>query len=326
MQSNEKLIFQGIPDGAADEETAVLRGRLSLAVTSFLKVTGLRDMRIVVGTPSLMKGPARVARSGDDSLSLEDRIEQYVVRKPLYTFDQLVVSDDLLDSLLSIIESVHVESLVFDQWGLRKIEPFARSVMNFYGPPGTGKTLAAHAIAHRLNRDVLAASYAEVESKFVGEGPKNIQALFLAAERNNAVLFIDEADSLLSRRLTNVTQGAEQAINSMRSQLFLCLDQFHGVAIFATNLVENYDRAFETRVRHVSFPMPDKELRYKIWEKLLVPELPLINGRLDELATQTEGLSGRDIKNVIIDAAVRVARKKGGVCGNGGSSCCDSED
>ena len=97
----------------------------------------------------------------------------------------------------------------------------------------------------------------------------------------------------------------------MRSQLFLCLDEFHGVAIFATNLVENYDRAFETRVRHVSFPLPDKELRYKIWEKLLVPELPLINGRLDELATQTEGLSGRDIKNVIIDAAVRVARKKG---------------
>ncbi|MBR8840228.1 MAG: AAA family ATPase [Stigonema ocellatum SAG 48.90 = DSM 106950] len=60
----------------------------------------------------------------------------------------------------------------------------------------------------------------------------------LSLYRDNAVLFIDEADSLLSKRLLHVTQGSEQAINSIRSQLFICLEQYQGIVIFATNLVE----------------------------------------------------------------------------------------
>ncbi len=94
-------------------------------------------------------------------------------------------------------------------------------------------------------------------------------------ERDNAILFIDEADSLLSRRLTNVTQGSEQAINSMRSQLLICLERFRGVVIFATNLVENYDKAFETRVRHVHFLLPDEQGRRDIWRRHLPARLPL---------------------------------------------------
>jgi SpoVK/Ycf46/Vps4 family AAA+-type ATPase len=91
---------------------------------------------------------------------------------------------------------------------------------------------------------IIEASYAHIKSMYHGEGPKNVEALFYAAQAQNAILFIDEADSLLSRRLTNVNQGSEQAINSMRSQLLICLERFKGVVIFATNLVQNYDPAF----------------------------------------------------------------------------------
>jgi ATP-dependent 26S proteasome regulatory subunit len=169
--------------------------------------------------------------------------------------------------------------------------------------------LAAHAIAHRLKQSILIASYAEIESKFHGEGPKNIKALFHAAERDQALLFIDEADSLLSRRLTEVTQGSEQAINSMRSQLFICLQEFRGTVIFATNLVESYDEAFETRVRHLHFPMPDEPCRRAIWQVHLVPQLPLAEDvSLDQLAAYADDICGRDIKNAVIDAAIRTAR------------------
>src|SRR6059058_4833972 len=147
-----------------------------------------------------------------------------------------------MEDLLSAVEVIQVERKVFDEWGLRRIQPFPHSALNFHGPPGTGKTLAAHAVAHRLNRSIMIASYAEIESKFHGEGPKNVKAIFHAAERDDAILFIDEADSLLSKRLTEVTQGSEQAINSMRSQLFICLQEFRGVVIFATNLVETMTR------------------------------------------------------------------------------------
>ena len=57
----------------------------------------------------------------------------------------------------------------------------------------------------------------------MGEGPKNVSAIFLAAEEQDAVLFIDEADSLLSKRLVNVSDPSGQAMNSMRSQLLICL-------------------------------------------------------------------------------------------------------
>ncbi|GET43570.1 ATP-binding protein [Microseira wollei] len=179
----------------------------------------------------------------------------------------------------------------------------------FHGKPGTGKTLAAHAIASKIKRPILVASYAQIESMYHGEGPKNVEAIFQAAERDNALLFIDEADSLLSKRLTNVTQGSEQAINSMRSQLLICLERFRGVAILSTNLVENYDKAFETRVRNVRFPMPDETCRREIWRRHLPAQMPLAKDVSPERLAQVEDVCGRDIKNAVIDAAMRVARQ-----------------
>jgi len=79
--------------------------------------------------------------------------------------------------------------------------------------------------------------------------------------------------------------------------------------IFATNLVENYDKAFETRVRYLHFPMPGEHCRREIWRRHLVPQLPLAeNVSIDQLAAYADDICGRDIRNAVIDAAVRVAR------------------
>ena len=195
---------------------------------------------------------------------------------------------------------------------IKRIEPFPRMALNFYGPPGTGKTLGAHALASHLQQPILIASYAQIESKFHGDGPKNVEALFYAAERDNAVLFINEADSLLSKRLTNVTQGSEQASNSMRSQLLICLERFSGLVIFATNLAENYDEAFETRIRSIEFPLPDEETRYQIWRKHLGDgsKPPLAEDVSVAVLAKVDDLCGRDIRNAIIDAALRAATIK----------------
>lgn len=141
-----------------------------------------------------------------------------------------------------------------------------------------------------------------------GEGPKNVVALFRAAERDGALLFSDEADSLLSRQLTSVNQGSEQAINSMRSQLLICLENFHGVVVFATNLIENFDPAFETRVRSIQFILPDRECRKKIWLAHLPALLLPLNREVsvDELA-DVEDLCGREIRNSIVEAALLAA-------------------
>ncbi|MEW9121599.1 MAG: ATP-binding protein [Thermotaleaceae bacterium] len=235
----------------------------------------------------------------------------HVASEPLYTFDSLILPEQVKKDIENAVAVLKHEHKAFQEWGLNKIEPFARSALNFYGPSGTGKTMAAHAIASRMEKKILVRSYADIESKYHGEGPKNVEAIFLAAQRNDAVLFIDEADSLLSKRLTNVTQGSEQAINSMRSQLLICMEKFKGIVIFATNLVVNYDHAFETRLKSIYFTLPDLGCRKKIWEVHLLPTIPS-NGdwNIDELAIKYDTFCGRDIKNAVIDACIAALEKK----------------
>lgn len=236
--------------------------------------------------------------------------ENYHSTEPRFSFNQVILPEKVREQILEAVGTIQVEEKVFDEWGLRSIIPNASSAISFYGPPGTGKSMAAEAIAQYLGKKILRATYADIESKFHGEGPKMVKAIFKAAERDNAVLFLDESDSLLSKRLTNVSDGSAQAINSMRSQLLICLEQFKGIVIFATNLVVNYDKAFLSRLINVEFVVPDVEARKAIWyEHLKGPGLhiPLSSDvSIDELAEKYV-FCGREIKNSVKDACVTVA-------------------
>ena len=52
-----------------------------------------------------------------------------------------------------------------------------------------------------MNKNCLMVNYSELESKYVGETPKNIKKVFQKAMEEDAVLVFDEADSFLSRGL-----------------------------------------------------------------------------------------------------------------------------
>jgi SpoVK/Ycf46/Vps4 family AAA+-type ATPase len=312
-----KLFITGIPSSVSDDKASLLRTRLLKAVGDFLELSKFEEINITVSTNEEIRisGITESISEGDDSRSSsyntvnpQSNTDEFKckVQKPSYDFDQLILPREVEKNILITVEAISVEEVVFNLWGLSRIQPNPRTVLNFYGPPGTGKTLAAHAIASRMRKSILLASYADIESKFHGEGPKNLQSIFRVAERENAVLFIDEADSLLSRRLTEVNSGSEQAINSMRSQLLICLEQFKGVAIFATNLIENYDKAFGTRVRNIKFLMPGMSERERIWRAHLPNSLPLDNIDLTSIS-EIDEVCGRDIREAVIDAAIRAA-------------------
>ena len=321
MAIDQKIHISGIPRYIPEQIRNECSEKLTGAVRELLFRSGMRTINLAIGTDSQKdrlpddcgessgRQPRSTERKSNDELTVEERAEQYRARQPLFGFDFLVVPDEVMETLLSAVDLMLVRELVFNQWNLKSIEPFPRAALNFHGHPGTGKTLAAHAVASYLKKPILMASYAQVESKYVGDGSKNVEAVFHAAERDNAILFIDEADSLLSRRLVDVTQGAEQAINSMRSQLLICLENYQGIVIFSTNLVENYDRGFETRMRHIHFPMPDQKARLQLWKNHLPPELPCDDDIDLQALSELEGICGRDIKNAVIDAALRSARK-----------------
>lgn len=183
--------------------------------------------------------------------------------------------------------------------------------INFSGPPGTGKTLTAEAIAHALNLKILDVPYEQIESKYVGETPKNIKGAFDFATENNALLFFDEADSFLGKRLENVTQSTDTAVNLTRSVMIKQLSAYQGIVVFATNLVRNYDPAFLSRIRwKVLFDLPTEEARAAIWKVQIPNQLPLDESvDFSELAKEFADISGRDIKNAVFQAVVAAARE-----------------
>jgi SpoVK/Ycf46/Vps4 family AAA+-type ATPase len=320
LSDNSNLVsFNNIPGSEKfSNDFLVFKTRVNIAWQTYLQRTGESDSSLSISPDSnqvyerdITIDPKRRKDIRSSAITKVERAKQYSSQKPDFSINQLILPEDVKQELLLSCKICELEKKVFQEWGLNKIQPYAYSALNFHGHPGTGKTLAAHAIASYLNRNILLASYAQIESMYHGEGPKNVEALFYAAERDNSILFIDESDSLLSKRLTNITQGSEQAINSMRSQLLISLEMFRGIVIFATNLVQNYDNAFETRVRNIYFPMPDARCRHLIWESLIPNDLPLEDDVCLRRLSQVDDVCGRDIRNAIIDAALRAAERGG---------------
>ena len=248
--------------------------------------------------------------SGADRATAQGKLPEFISIDPSYRLDQVALPAATMDRLLDCISFVEVVPRVFDDWGLRQIEPHPSIAVNFRGPPGTGKTMAAHAAAHHLSKKIMLSRLSDLESKYHGQGPKNLVGLFKSAADQDAVLFVDEAEALLSRRFAQPDQAAESAINSMRTELLMALDSFDGLVIFATNLPHSYDVAIESRLLHVDFDLPDRAARQVIWRTHLPGKFPLDPQASLERLVDIEAVSGRDIKLAVISAAVRAARKK----------------
>jgi SpoVK/Ycf46/Vps4 family AAA+-type ATPase len=236
----------------------------------------------------------------------------YIPIEGRYDFDQIILPDNLRKEIFEALDLIKYQDLIYNQWGFKSVDPVAKSVLNFYGPPGTGKTMCAHAIAKKCGRKLLALNYAEIESKYVGDAAKNLTNAFDVARKQNCILFFDEADSFLGKRIQNVSQGADQALNSLRSQMLILLEEFPGIVIFATNLVTNFDPAFDSRIlKHLKFELPNVDARIAIIKKMLPEKLPMLQKFTDDdfksLSLILEGLSGREIKNAVLETLLSKA-------------------
>lgn len=235
----------------------------------------------------------------------DDGLPTFLPQTPRYSFDQIILPAETKDRILSDLNSIKCQDLIYNQWGFSEVESKPKSILNFFGPPGTGKTMCAHAIAKMLDKQLLALNYSEIESKYVGDASKNLKKAFDTATDLGAVMFFDEADSFLGKRIENVSHGSDQALNSLRSQMLILLEEFEGVVLFATNLVTNFDKAFESRILdHIKLELPNKEARAAIIDKMLPSKLPLdhrfTQDELLEASDLIDGFAGREIKNAIL--------------------------
>jgi SpoVK/Ycf46/Vps4 family AAA+-type ATPase len=233
---------------------------------------------------------------------------------PTRTLADVVLPPQTRRTLEHALAQVRNHALIFRSWGLGERHASGRGLaFNFAGPPGTGKTICAEAIAHELGMKLLMVDYAEAESMWVGETPKNIVATFRAASEQNAVLFFDEADAIATRRSAGVILRHDREMNLTVNVLLRELEAFNGIVIFATNLAANFDPAFERRIRtHVLFEMPGVEERARIWELQIHPKKTPLAADVDfRRLAERYAVSGGDIKNAVIKAAAAAAAEPG---------------
>src|SRR5436305_3302888 len=233
---------------------------------------------------------------------------------PERTFADVILPPATRRTLDEALAQVRNHTLIFNRWGLGERHASGLGLaFNFAGPPGTGKTIWAEAIAHALGMKLLVVNYAEIESMWVGETPKNIVAAFRSATEQNAVLFFDEADAIAGRRSSGGGLPHMREANITVNVLLRELEDFNGVVIFATNLAANFDPAFERRIRtHVRFEMPGIEEREQIWRVQVHPSKTPLAGDVDFRAlAERYPASGGDIKNAVIKAAVAAAAEPG---------------
>lgn len=235
----------------------------------------------------------------------------FVSEFPKYSLNEMILSHKVREEILDVADYAHNSKIVFETWGLGKTHTYSKRMgINLYGPPGTGKTMAAHAIAQHLNRKILPVNYADIESKYVGETPKNIRRAFTAAKEQNSILFFDEADAILSRRVTNMNNATDVSVNQTRSVMLMLLNEYEDFVIFATNFIENLDPAFMRRIaKHVKFELPNEECRCALWRRYIPIEMPN-NIDCGALAKKYTGISGSDIANAILLAAFKAVRNQ----------------
>ena len=269
---------------------------LCLSKLSFPKEIG--NILIVVGTKEYALN--KVNNNSEDSSKIK-----YEAVEPNWSLDEIVLTNDVRKKLERATKIIVNKNVIFNTLGYSRADKTIKSIICFYGPAGTGKTITAQAIAKQLKKKIVFSSYAQIESKYVGDGAKNLRKIFQDAEAQDAVLFMDECDSFLSKRIESTDSGSDKHYNRMSNELFQLLENHTGCIIFATNLLTDIDKAFKSRIiDSIYFPLPDKEGRAKILKKMCLPEI--LNSvfktdkDLDEFAEHLDGFSGRDMRKSLL--------------------------
>jgi hypothetical protein len=229
-----------------------------------------------------------------------------VARKALMT--ELVLPDDVIDTLRDMIAMVKERAQILERWGFQRHLGISRGVAGLYsGEPGTGKTMAASVVASELGLELVRIDLSAVVSKYVGETEKNLGRIFDEAHDAHAMLLFDEADSLFGKR-TELKSAQDRFANLEVNYILQRMETFDGVSVLTTNAESAIDPALQRRLNfRIRFPEPEVGEREKLWRQLLPPATGLVGVDFHALAERYD-MTGGYIKNAVVRAAVVAAR------------------
>lgn len=280
------LELKSPPPGAREEMVKRVMKGLDVSKEFLNKMAGRGGL-----TPAQIRTAARFARlvGRQEGMSLRQSTESLIERQ-LHNADRALGSrdrperhrstDTRYDPALMNVESRFDVARIVEALSAR-----GHGSLCFYGPPGSGKTALAEYIAERVGQGLMSRRASDLISKYIGETEQNLAEMFAAAEAENAVLLIDEADSFLQDR-----RGAERSYEVTEvNEMLQGMERHKGICICTTNLIERIDQA---ALRRFTFKIRFRPLTPEQRRKMFVQEAldgetgaltPTIMARLDQM-------------------------------------------
>ena len=240
--------------------------------------------------------------------------EMFELIEPKKSIEDIVLNEktkSTLDMLLRQVDKKVIDKL--KKWGIKDKKKQIDARIIFYGAAGTGKTITALALAKSLKKQVLSFDCSKILSMYVGESEKNVRKIFddykelCVKTKSQPILLLNEADQFLSNRISGQISGSDKMHNQMQNIFLEQIENFDGILIATTNLLDNIDKAFSRRFNYkIEFSKPNEEQRKILWNKLLPNALPLEEDfDIDKLAISK--LTGGQIELIIKNTAYKLA-------------------
>jgi len=305
LEESSKLISGGLVDY---EEILTPFGGIS------------RSFFVTDSTMQRILHPERKRKS--KRLKLQNLIKEqdiFELIEPKSDLEEVVLHPDTkrtLQALMRQMDKRVAERL--KKWGIKKRKGIDARII-FYGPPGTGKTLTALSLAKSLKKPVLSFDCSKILSMYVGESEKNVRKIFDTFKelsqkaKTEPILLLNEADQFLGARMDAPGSSADKMHNQMQNIFLEQIENFEGVLIATTNLLETIDPAFSRRFNYkIHFKRPGFEDRVKLWERMLPKEAEYEKG-FDVKKLARYDLTGGQIHLVIKNTAYKVAARDDGI-------------
>ncbi|HYW26292.1 MAG TPA: ATP-binding protein [Terriglobales bacterium] len=292
-------------DGQATVESAEVTRPFRLTGEQVRRAARAARLQAAASGRSVSADDLRAGARAQNAAGLE-RLATRIA--PAVGFPDLILPEDVLQSLTELIVRARHRELVLGRWAMAGASSRRRGLTAlFAGASGTGKTMAAEVLAFEMGLDLYVVDLASVVDKYVGETEKNLDRIFAEAESVNGVLLFDEADALFGKR-SDVSDAHDRYANVEVAYLLQRMELFEGIAILATNLRSNLDEAFARRLDIlIDFPEPEEADRLRLWRRCLGTAAPREDDLDLEFLARAFKVSGGNIRNIVVAAAYAAA-------------------
>ncbi|HYU62762.1 MAG TPA: ATP-dependent zinc metalloprotease FtsH [Verrucomicrobiae bacterium] len=266
---------------------------------------------LVLGFLYLSRRAASAGAGGILGSFGQSRARLYDAERPDVTFDDVAGIDEVKADLREVVDFLK-EPQKYQRLG----GTVPKGVL-LVGAPGTGKTLLARAVAGEAKVPFFSIAASEFVEAIVGVGAARVRDLFSKARAAApAIIFIDELDAIGRSRAAALRIGGNDEQEQTLNQILTEMDGFDSregvIVLSATNRADVLDPALLRPGRfdrRVTVQAPDRRGRAAIL-RIHTRKVPLgPDVDLDQVASQTPGLVGADLRNLVNEAALGAARK-----------------